>query len=44
MLVQRRMSDAFLTLARTDDGLGCFLVPRFTPDGERNAIELQRLK
>ncbi|AXY41993.1 acyl-CoA dehydrogenase family protein [Halomonas sp. JS92-SW72] len=38
------MSDAFLTLARTDDGLGCFLVPRFTPDGERNAIELQRLK
>ncbi|MGQ0333112.1 acyl-CoA dehydrogenase family protein [Halomonas elongata] len=38
------MSDAFLTLAQTDDGLGCFLVPRFTPDGERNAIELQRLK
>ncbi|OBX37973.1 putative acyl-CoA dehydrogenase AidB [Halomonas elongata] len=24
------MSDAFLTLAQTDDGLGCFLVPRFT--------------
>ncbi|MBD3896579.1 isovaleryl-CoA dehydrogenase [Halomonas sp. ML-15] len=38
------MSDAFLTLAQTDDGLGCFLVPRFTPDGQRNAIELQRLK
>ncbi len=38
------MSDAFLTLAQTDDGLDCFLVPRFTPDGERNAIELQRLK
>ncbi|MBB3191387.1 acyl-CoA dehydrogenase family protein [Halomonas cerina] len=38
------MSDAFLTLARTDAGLTCFLVPRFTPDGERNAIELQRLK
>lgn len=38
------MSDAFLTLAQTDAGLGCFLVPRFTPDGERNAIELQRLK
>ncbi|WP_290794577.1 acyl-CoA dehydrogenase family protein, partial [Halomonas sp.] len=38
------MSDAFLTLAQTDDGLGCFLVPRFTPDGERNAVELQRLK
>lgn len=38
------MSDAFLTLAQTEGGLGCFLVPRFTPDGERNAIELQRLK
>lgn len=38
------MSDAFLTLAQTGTGLGCFLVPRFTPDGERNAIELQRLK
>jgi putative acyl-CoA dehydrogenase len=38
------MSDAFLTLAQTDAGLGCFLVPRFTPDGERNPIELQRLK
>ncbi|QEA37760.1 DNA alkylation response protein [Pistricoccus aurantiacus] len=38
------MSDAFLTLAQTDAGLGCFLVPRFTPDGERNAIEIQRLK
>ncbi|MDR5865292.1 acyl-CoA dehydrogenase family protein [Halomonas koreensis] len=38
------MSDAFLTLAQTEDGLGCFLVPRFTPDDRRNAIELQRLK
>ena len=38
------MSDAFLTQAQTDGGLGCFLVPRFTPDGERNAVELQRLK
>ena len=38
------MSDAFLTLAQTGAGLGCFLVPRFTPDGERNAIEIQRLK
>ncbi|MBZ9538912.1 acyl-CoA dehydrogenase family protein [Modicisalibacter tunisiensis] len=38
------MSDAFLTLARTEAGLGCFLVPRFTPDGERNTIEIQRLK
>ncbi|MFG6157722.1 acyl-CoA dehydrogenase family protein [Halomonas sp. 1390] len=38
------MSDAFLTLAQTDEGLSCFLVPRFTPEGGRNAIELQRLK
>ena len=38
------MSDAFLTLAATDKGLTCFLAPRWTPDGERNAIELLRLK
>jgi putative acyl-CoA dehydrogenase len=38
------MSDAFLTLAYTDSGLTCFLVPRWMPDGERNAIHLMRLK
>jgi putative acyl-CoA dehydrogenase len=38
------MSDAFLTLAYTDAGLTCFLAPRWTPDGERNAIHLMRLK
>jgi len=38
------MSDGFLTLAYTDKGLTCFLVPRWTPDGERNAIHLMRLK
>jgi len=38
------MSDAFLTLAYTDKGLSCFLAPRWTPDGERNAIEIMRLK
>ncbi|SMH36007.1 isovaleryl-CoA dehydrogenase [Azospirillum agricola] len=38
------MSDAFLTLARTGRGLSCFLVPRWRPDGTRNAIRLQRLK
>src|SRR5262249_20159595 len=38
------MSDAFLTLAYTDRGLTCFLAPRWTPDGERNAIHLMRLK
>ncbi len=38
------MSDGFLTLADTDAGLSCFLVPRWRPDGERNAMEIQRLK
>ena len=38
------MSDAFLTLAYTDKGLTCFLAPRWTPGGERNAIHLMRLK
>ena len=38
------MSDAFLTLAYTDRGISCFLVPRIKPDGERNAIQIMRLK
>jgi putative acyl-CoA dehydrogenase len=38
------MSDAFLTLAYAEAGVTCFLVPRWRPDGERNAIEIQRLK
>ncbi len=38
------MSDAFLTLAYTEKGLSCFLAPRWTPDGERNAIQIMRLK
>jgi putative acyl-CoA dehydrogenase len=38
------MCDAFLVLAQAEGGLSCFLMPRFTPDGERNAIHLQRLK
>jgi putative acyl-CoA dehydrogenase len=38
------MSDAFLTLAQTDAGLTCFLVPRFRPDGTQNRFFLQRLK
>ncbi|AQS49262.1 DNA alkylation response protein [Thioclava nitratireducens] len=37
------MSDGFLTLAQTDKGLSCFLVPRWL-EGERNAIRIQRLK
>ena len=38
------MSDGFLTLAQTGDGLTCFLVPRWLEDGTRNAIHLMRLK
>ena len=38
------MSDAFLTLARTEAGISCFLLPRWTPDGERNTISIQHLK
>jgi len=38
------MSDAFLVLAQAPGGLTCFLLPRVLPDGERNAIRLQRLK
>ncbi|HZR82993.1 MAG TPA: isovaleryl-CoA dehydrogenase [Candidatus Binatia bacterium] len=43
------MCDAFLTLARTsngdgDRGISCFLVPRWRPDGTRNAFHIQRLK
>jgi len=38
------MSDAFLVLARTGEGLSCFLVPRFLPDGGRNGIHFMRLK
>jgi putative acyl-CoA dehydrogenase len=38
------MSDAFLVLAQTANGLSCFLLPRFTPAGEKNALYFQRLK
>ena len=31
------MSDLFLMLAHTDAGLSCFAVPRWLPDGTRNA-------
>lgn len=38
------MCDAHLVLAQAEGGLSCFLVPRFRPDGSRNAVEIQRLK
>lgn len=38
------MSDGFLTLAQAPGGLSCFLVPRITPEGQRNGIHIMRLK
>jgi putative acyl-CoA dehydrogenase len=38
------MCDAFLVLAQADEGLSCFFMPRFRPDGSVNAIRFQRLK
>jgi putative acyl-CoA dehydrogenase len=38
------MSDIFLVLAQTDEGLSCFLMPRILPDATRNAFHIQRLK
>jgi putative acyl-CoA dehydrogenase len=38
------MCDGFLTLAQTDKGLSCFLLPRHRPDDTRNAFYIQRLK
>jgi putative acyl-CoA dehydrogenase len=38
------MCDAFLLLAQTERGLGCFFTPRFLPDGTSNGLFLLRLK
>jgi putative acyl-CoA dehydrogenase len=38
------MCDAFLVLAQAEQGLSCFFMPRFAPDGSINAIQFQRLK
>ena len=38
------MSDGFLVLAQAQGGLTCFLMPRWRPDGARNAFRLMRLK
>ncbi len=42
--VSAPMCDAFLTLAQTPAGLGCFLMPRWRPDGSKNAMQVIRLK
>jgi putative acyl-CoA dehydrogenase len=38
------MCDAFLVLAQAPKGPSCFFLPRWTPEGEVNALRLQRLK
>jgi putative acyl-CoA dehydrogenase len=38
------MCDAFLVLAQAPKGPSCFFLPRWTPDGQVNALRLQRLK
>lgn len=38
------MCDAFLVLAQAEGGLSCFLMPRWRPDGTKNAVCIQRLK
>lgn len=38
------MSDGFLVLAQAEGGLSCLLLPRWNPDGSRNAFHIQRLK
>lgn len=37
-------SDVFLTLAQTKEGVSCFVVPGWLPDGSRNRLQIQRLK
>jgi putative acyl-CoA dehydrogenase len=42
--VSAPMCDAFLVLAQAPGGLSCFLLPRWRPDGSKNAMQIQRLK
>jgi putative acyl-CoA dehydrogenase len=38
------MSDAYLTVAQTEGGISCLMVPRRRPDGSLNGIRINRLK
>jgi putative acyl-CoA dehydrogenase len=42
--VSAPMCDLFMVLAQAPGGLSCFLLPRWRPDGSRNALQIQRLK
>ena len=37
-------SDLIVTLARTEAGVSCFVLPGWLPDGSRNRLMIQRLK
>jgi len=37
-------NDAHLVLAQSPNGLSCFFVPRWLPDGSKNPVQIQRLK
>ncbi len=38
------MSDCYLTVAQTEGGVSCLLIPRRLPDGRLNGIKINRLK
>lgn len=42
--VSAPMCDLFMVLAHAPAGLSCFLVPRWAPGGEKNALQIIRLK
>lgn len=42
--VSAPMCDAFVVLAQTAAGMGCFLLPRYRPDGSKNPLHILRLK
>jgi putative acyl-CoA dehydrogenase len=42
--VSAPMCDAFLVLAQAPEGLSCFLLPRWRPDGSKNPLQIVRLK
>lgn len=42
--VSAPMSDGFVTLAQTQEGVSAFLMPRILPDGSRNSFRFARLK
>jgi len=42
--VSAPMSDGFLMLAKAQNEISCFLVPRWRPDGSKNPIQINQLK